>query len=94
KMIRVFIDKSTEELKLLKKAAKEEDMKIVGLVAHKMKPAAAYMGISAVESKINEMNRLAKEGNNTKEIIVMVDEIEKSLKEVFSELEKEINKYK
>jgi PAS domain S-box-containing protein len=89
KMIRVFVEKSGEEMIVLKKALEEKDWEMMSNTAHKMKPALAYMGMKLLEQEVNNLYHLCKNQQDEvliKNIVSMVDE---KLLQVCERLKKE-----
>lgn len=77
KMIRVFIEKSDEEMTVLKKTLEEKNWEAMSNTAHKMKPALAYMGMKLLEQEVNNLYHLCKnEQDETliRKIIMLMDE--------------------
>lgn len=90
-MLKVFIDKSAEEMQSIKSSFEKNNIKQIASVAHKMKPALAYLGMKLLESKINEIQLLANENNNIEKIGYLITQSEQLLAKIVSRLKQEIS---
>jgi len=90
KMIRVFIDKSSAEIKEILSAVNESDWDTVAQTAHKMKPAIAYMGMIEVEKKVEDVINWARNRENFNKIKVYSELINEVLLKVYVLLEKDL----
>ncbi len=92
KMLQVFIEKSTMELKQLVEYTEQKDWEKVASTTHKMKPSFAYLSMKQVESLVQQIHHLAK-NNEQVEIIPKLVQNTKSLIEfIIQMLEEEIKK--
>jgi PAS domain S-box-containing protein len=91
KMLTVFIEKTIEEMSQIKIAAENQNWHNITNIAHKMKPALAYLGMKLLENKINEIQRLAKEHKEIEKIQQLVVISEQLLNKIIVLLKKEIS---
>jgi len=89
-MLKVFIDKATEEMQQLKSANEQQNWQQITTIAHKMKPALAYLGMKLLESKINEIQLIARDARETEKISHLVSQSEQLLIKIISLLKNEI----
>jgi HPt (histidine-containing phosphotransfer) domain-containing protein len=90
RMVKVFLDKSTEEMAILKESGKNRNWEDISKIAHKMKPALAYMGMKKLEEEINELHHKSKVNPKEEEIDPLIASIENRLSLVCESLKKEI----
>jgi len=90
KMINVFIDKSSMEIKEILIAINEKDWDTIAQTAHKMKPAIAYMGMIDIEKKVEDVINWARNRENFQKIKVYSELINEVLKKVYGLLEKDL----
>lgn len=90
-MLNVFIEKVTEEMQQLKKANEKQDWQQIASIAHKMKPALAYLGMKLLESKINEIQLIAREIKEPEKIDHLIQQSEQLLNKIISLLRNEIS---
>ncbi len=91
KMLTVFIEKTLEEMSQIKIATENHNWSDITNIAHKMKPALAYLGMKLLENKINEIQRLAKEHKEVEKIQPLVVLSEQLLSKIIVLLKKEIS---
>jgi PAS domain S-box-containing protein len=85
-MISSFIDKTPEIITQINTAYKDDDLKEVGAMAHKLKPNLAFMGMESLKELIQELETNAKNGKNTKAIPDMIKELTSTVDEAIKEL--------
>lgn len=90
-MLNVFIEKATEELSQIKAAGKEENWQMLSAVAHKMKPALAYLGMKSLEKIVNELQFNAKNLTNLDKTPQMIQNAEALLNKIITQLKNEIS---
>jgi HPt (histidine-containing phosphotransfer) domain-containing protein len=91
KMLNVFIDKTIEEMAQIKIATENKNWQTISNVAHKMKPALAYLGMKLLENNINEIQRLAKDHKEVEKISQLVILSEQLLNKIILLLKKEMS---
>ncbi len=89
-MLNVFIEKVTEEMHQLKTATEQQNWQQITTIAHKMKPALAYLGMKLLESKINEIQLIARDAREIEKIPHIVQQSEQLLNKIISLLKNEI----
>lgn len=91
KMLTVFMEKASEEMSQLKVSASEKNWQHLTAIAHKMKPALAYLGMKSLESKINEIQINARNQNEIDKMPIQIQNAEQLLSKIMIQLKKEIN---
>jgi len=89
KMLKVFIEKSGEEMSALKKALDEKNWEMMSNTAHKMKPALAYMGMKLLEQEVNNLYHLCKNEQDEQLIKKIVNLVDEKLLQVCERLKNE-----
>ena len=90
KMISVFIEKSSIEIEEILLAVKENDWDTIAQTAHKMKPAIAYMGMTEVEKKVEDIINWARNRESLNKIKTYSELINEVLIKVYGLLEKDL----
>jgi len=90
KMISVFIEKSSTEIKEILLAVNENDWDTIAQTAHKMKPAIAYMGMNEIEKKVDDIINWARNRQNLPKIKTYSEFINEVLIKVYGLLEKDL----
>jgi HPt (histidine-containing phosphotransfer) domain-containing protein len=90
KMLAVFVEKATEEMGQIQIASNEQNWQHLAAVAHKMKPALAYLGMKTLENKINEIQINARNKNEIEKMPFMIQGAEQLLKKIIVQLKKEM----
>lgn len=91
KMLNTFIERAGEEIEDIKKFAQLRDWENLGRVAHKMKPALAYLGMKELEESVNDMHKSVKGLVNEEKLSRQVELIEKQLLKAFELLKIEVD---
>jgi hypothetical protein len=92
KMLRVFIEKSTDELNQLIKYTEQQDWEKVSSITHKMKPSFAYLSMKQLENLVQQIHHLAKNKEKTEIIPKLVQNTKNLLEFTIQKLENEITK--
>ena len=90
KMLKVFIEKASEEMIQIKNSSEEQNWVHLAAVAHKMKPALAYLGMKPLEAKINEIQMNARNVKDLDKMPYLIQSSDQLLKKIILQLEKEI----
>jgi PAS domain S-box-containing protein len=85
-MVGSFIEKTPEIITQINTAFKDGDLKEVGAMAHKLKPNLAFMGIESLKKLIQELETKAKNGEDTKKIPDMIEELTSTVTDAIEEL--------
>ena len=93
-MINVFIEKSSVEINEILISTNEKDWDTVAQIAHKMKPAIAYMGMGNIESRINDIIIWARSKENTDKIRIYSEFIKEVLNKVYELLRADLEEIK
>lgn len=94
KMLETFIDRTDEEIKLLKEYCKVKDWDNCRKIIHKMKPSISYLGMKEIENKINFVQRVVKEEQEYDNLDLEVESIENLLYSSFVFIREEIKTIK
>ncbi len=90
KMLTVFVEKASEEMAQIQGASKEQNWQHLAAVAHKMKPALAYLGMKSLEAKINEIQLSARNNKDIDKMPYMIQGADQLLKKIIVQLKKEL----
>ena len=91
KMLETFIERSGEEIGEMLIHIQDRNWDLVRRVAHKMKPALAYLGMKDLEKRISEIHREVKTSSfDIQKIEKQALLINKILKESYIKLDEEI----
>jgi PAS domain S-box-containing protein len=90
KMVKVFVDKTKEEIKDLSISLEKEDWNSISNITHKMKPASSYMGIKNIEDIISNIHIYCKEEKNLDKVPEMIKKLISILEKVIDTMNKDI----
>jgi len=90
KMLTVFKEKSEVEMKQALHAVYDEDWEQVGIIIHKLKPSIAYLGMSDIEEKMNNIIKWGREKSNPNRIKMYVEFINEVLQKVYLQIDDDI----
>ena len=90
KMINIFIEKSSLEINDILYSINENDLDSVAHTAHKMKPAIGYLGMSQLESKVDDIINWSRQKDNVDKIKMYAEFVKEVLLKVYNQLEDEI----
>jgi len=90
KMLSIFKEKSSIEMKKALTAVYDEDWDQVGNVIHKLKPSIAYLGMIDIEAKMNDIIKWGREKTNHNKIKMYVEFINEVLQKVYLQIDNDI----
>lgn len=90
-MVQTFLDNAPTIINEMQSATDKSDWNAVSKLAHKIKPSAAFMGLSKAKTLIQDLEVFGKEDVNTDEIPEMVDKLRTICQSAFHELKVELN---
>jgi HPt (histidine-containing phosphotransfer) domain-containing protein len=86
-MITLFLSENPEEIKLLEKGIAEKNYKGIKSVAHKLRSTIPFIGLDKViEKEVAEIERLASEMGDMKEIESRLSKIKSACEKAYIEL--------
>ncbi|GAB4293262.1 MAG: hypothetical protein Kow0068_18380 [Marinilabiliales bacterium] len=94
KMLTVFIQKTSDEIKSLQKYFDDYNIPELRNLLHKMIPAVGYMGCENVKSDLELLQEKVRAGAQKKDLKPLVNKIEVSLNDIIESLKSEIENYK
>lgn len=89
-MIETFLKNTPLQINDMKNYLIDSEWKMIGDIAHKMKPSFTFMGIHTAKELILDIERQGRSKEDVSEIPVMVLELESICKKAFPELEREL----
>ncbi|MDQ3190640.1 MAG: response regulator [Bacteroidota bacterium] len=91
KIIELFIDHTPESVDKIKIATAQQDWEQVSMLAHKMRPSFAHMGVKDMAEKLKIIEDNAGERKNLDELPAMVNEFYKKTEKIIKKLEELID---
>ena len=76
KYIDLYLNSVPSDMEKMKKALKLKDFKALSSLAHKLKGNAGYMGLNALLSSLDSLEKLIENDENSKEITIIVNRVE------------------
>ena len=90
-MIETFLKNTPPLINNMKNYIIDSEWKMIGDIAHKIKPSFTFMGIHTAKDLILSIERLGRTQENVAEIPAMIIELESICKRAFAELESKLN---
>ena len=90
-MIQLFLDQTPPQIKSIKENSEKKNWNKVRTQAHKVKPTFQYVGLMELRQKIEEIEELAEENQNTDDILGLINEVEEAFNEAIPLLKKRMD---
>ena len=90
KMLSVFKEQASSGMADALKATNNEDWEQVGLIIHKLKPSVTYLGMSELETKMNETIKWCREKSNYEKIKMNTIFVNEVLQKVYLQINDDI----
>nr|MBA3901864.1 Hpt domain-containing protein [Bacteroidota bacterium] len=91
KIIELFIENTPPSAEKMIKAMKEEKWEQVGMIAHKMRPSFAHMGMKGMAEELREIEDNASEKKNLERTKELVEDFFHKSETVIEQLEELVN---
>lgn len=82
-IIVMFLEQAPMHFEEMQEAFQQQNLKFLGIVAHKAKSSVVMLGLDELASKLSKIERDTKEGRNTEGLNVLLEELEEEYKLVF-----------
>lgn len=86
-MVETFLEYTPGQLEEMLEAYKNQQLDVLGAIAHKIKPNIDLFEIKEIKEEIRIVEERGKDNMNTSDLQTSLLKVEESLKEVFKQLE-------
>ncbi len=93
-MIEMFLHTTPEALEHMDECFKKQNWEELRLIAHRIKPSFAYMGLADTQKMLAEIETCSDSKTNLEKIPQLISNVHRSSESAFKELEKELGELK
>ncbi|RMG24620.1 MAG: response regulator [Bacteroidetes bacterium] len=90
-LLEIFVKHTPEELRLLQRAARQQNWQQLSAAAHKLIPKVRHL-VPAMEPRLRYIKELADQGQQVDQLPALVKEVARQLVDIIVEVEKEIQR--